>query len=125
MVPMPTALSVAALVGRVSLTEKVSLASFNVSPLTGTAIVMLVLPAANVSVPVLAVKSAAVAVPTAVAYLTVIGEVEADDRVTVNVALTVPLLPSLTATSLIDRDGTPPAVRPSNVHEPFSPVVMR
>ena len=54
-VPVAAAVAMVAPDAPASLTEKVSLASTTVSPITGMVIVLLVSPAAKVSVPVLAV----------------------------------------------------------------------
>jgi hypothetical protein len=63
-------------VGADSATVNVSLASNTVSPMIGTLIVLLVSPAANVSVPEAAVKSLPdVAVPEDVAKLTVTDDI--------------------------------------------------
>ena len=63
-------------------------------------------PATKVSVVLTAVKSpGCVAVPFAVVANTDTGWAEAADNVTVNVALTVPVLPSVTEASLIDSVG--------------------
>ncbi len=95
MVPVAVPREMVAPVGLDSATVKVSVGSTAVSPVTLTVMVWEVTPAAKVRVPVALVKSApAVAVPLAVAYVTVTGGVVADlDRVTVKVALDVPLLP--------------------------------
>src|SRR3954453_7516172 len=90
MVPVPLASRIPALVGDERFRVKVSLASLRVSPLTGTITEAEVLPAAMVTVPLLAVRSAAVAVPKAVAYFTVIGLADAADSFTLKVRLAVP-----------------------------------
>src|SRR3954452_19954607 len=105
-VPVPAASARPALVGWLRLTVQVSLASLTVSPPIGTTIVQLVLPAAMVSVPVLVVKSpGALAVPAVVTYLTVTGEVDAADIVTLKVMLAVAESGSLSDTSLIASIG--------------------
>ena len=80
---------------------------------------LLVCPAEKLSVPLWAVKSpGAVAVPLAVVKLTATASVLASERVTENVALTVPLLPSVTVLSLIESDGVLIAVEPAGSHVP-------
>ena len=56
--------------------------------------------------------------PLAVAKLTVTGCVLASERATENVALTVPLLPSVTATSLMESEGTVKVLKPGGSQVP-------
>ncbi len=107
MVPVAVPREMVAPVGLDSATVKVSVGSTAVSPMTLTVTVCEVTPPGlNVRVPVLPVKSApAVAVPLAVAYVTVTGVVADLDRVTVKVAFDVPLLPSATVVSAIEMLG--------------------
>src|SRR5947209_788814 len=90
------------------LTEKVSSGSQAVSPLTLTVIVFDVSPGLNVTEPPTAVKSlGAVAVPLALAKLTVTGSVLAGVSVAVKTNGVVPLFPSFAGGgALIDTTGT-------------------
>ena len=92
--------------GADSVTVNVSSASSRTSPLTSTVTVLLVSPAAKVTVPPPAVKSAgAVAVPTAVAQSTLTAPAAAWSSVTANCAWTVPAFPSSTVRSPIEICG--------------------
>ena len=97
MVPVAVAVvRVAPLVGSARVTVKVSFASRVLSPCTLTVIVLLVSPAAKLTVPlgrVLPPKSAASTLPVT-AQLTELAPMVSPERVTVKVKSLVPLLPS-------------------------------
>src|SRR4051794_41428745 len=108
-----------ALVGSDSSTEKLSSVSRTVSPTTGTVTGRLVTPAGKLTVPEREVKSAgAAAVPGAVFHFTVTGVVLGLDRVTVNVAFTVPLSGSSTDASATEAEVLALPSWPSRV-QPF------
>src|ERR1051325_2222349 len=110
-VPVAAALSISMLTGLLSATVNVSSGSYSVSPVTATVIVFCVSPAAKGRVPLAATKSAVPAVPGFVVQATLAGDVGAGLSVTVKLALTVPLSPSVTRTSAMTaRDGTSSAL---------------
>ncbi len=106
-VPRPLSSVIVAAVAFDSSSVKVSSPSSSWSPLTTTVTDLVVSPAANVSVPLVAPKSAGeVALPGAVAKSTVTCRPLTGERVTVKVALVVPVWPSVTVTSSTDSAGS-------------------
>src|SRR5262245_19587491 len=107
MVPCPWASEIVAFVGLLRSTKKVSFASTLVSPLTWTTYETE--PARGAIVTVLSgtlmQSSSFLAVPLFDLARIVMVFVEACEREIVNVALVVPLLPSVTETSLIEIVG--------------------
>ena len=105
-VPRPEPSAIVAFPGLESVTPKVSSISSSTSPFTVTVNVVVVEPAETVLLPLAATKSVpAVAEPAAVAQSNVTAWPLAADSVTVNVAVVVPAFPSVTETSLTEREG--------------------
>src|SRR5438876_93796 len=93
-------------VGLLRLRKKFSSCSLTLSLRIGTEIVFVVSPGANVSAPLVEVKSEpANAVPLAVAKSTEIGTFQAVERETAKTASLVPLVPSAVSTSSMERVG--------------------
>ncbi len=105
-VPTPEPSEIVALPGLDRVRLKDSLTSSRTSPFTVTPIVVPVAPAAIVRLPMAETKSVpAVAEPAEVAQSRVTALALAEERLTLNVAVVVPALPSVTVTSFTERVG--------------------